>query len=66
MVTLKHLNNFWRTNEMPLINCEINFILTWSTNCFILDNPLDNQITKLELHVSFIRNSIFEVNVRVA
>ena len=66
MVTLKHLNNFWRTNEMPLINCEINLILTWSTNCFILNNPLDNQITKLELHVSFIRNSIFEVNVRVA
>ena len=20
---------------MPLINCEINFILTWSTDCFI-------------------------------
>ena len=23
MVPLKHLSNFWRTSEMPLINCEI-------------------------------------------
>ena len=28
MVPLKYLNNFWRTLEMPLINCEINLILT--------------------------------------
>ena len=32
MVPLKYLSNFWRTREMPLINCEINIILTWSTN----------------------------------
>ena len=29
-VLLKYLSNFWRTLEMPLINCEINLILTWS------------------------------------
>ena len=28
IVPLKHLSNFWRTLDMPLINCEINFILT--------------------------------------
>ena len=28
MVPLKYLSNFWRTLEMPLINCEINLILT--------------------------------------
>ena len=27
---LKYLNHFWKTLEMSLINCEINFILTWS------------------------------------
>ena len=27
MVLLKYLNNFWRTLEMPLINCQINLIL---------------------------------------
>ena len=24
VVLLKHLSNFWRTLDMPLINCEIN------------------------------------------
>ena len=28
VVPLKHLSNFWRALDMPLINCEINFILT--------------------------------------
>ena len=32
MVPLKYLSNFWRTLEIPLSNCEINLILTWSTN----------------------------------
>ena len=27
MIPLKYLSNFWRTLEMPLINCEINLIL---------------------------------------
>ena len=30
MVPLKYLSNFRRTFEMPLINCEVNLILTWS------------------------------------
>ena len=30
MVPLKYLRNFWRTLEMPLINCEIKFFLSWS------------------------------------
>ena len=28
IVPLKYLSNFWRTLEMPLINCKINLILT--------------------------------------
>ena len=35
VVPLKYLSNFWRTLDMPLINCEINLILTWSENCVI-------------------------------
>ena len=35
MVLLKYLSNFWRTLEMPLINCDINLILTWSAKCVI-------------------------------
>ena len=35
MVPLKHLSNFWRTLEIPLINCEVNIILTGSSTCVI-------------------------------
>ena len=38
MVPLKYLSNFWRTLEMPLINCEVNLILTWSSTCIITDS----------------------------
>ena len=47
MVPLKYLSNFWRTLEIPLINCEINFILTWSANCLIISTDVANQNTKL-------------------
>ena len=36
MVPLKYISNFGRTLEVLLINCEINLILTWSTNFFIV------------------------------
>ena len=29
MAPLKYLSNFWRTLEMPLINCEVNLYLTY-------------------------------------
>ena len=35
VVSLKQLSNFWRTLDMPLINCEVNLILTWSENCVV-------------------------------
>ena len=44
MVPLKYLSNFWRTLERPLINCEINFILTWPANC-VISNAVANQNT---------------------
>ena len=53
---LKYLSNFWRTLQMPLINCEIILILTWFNRCFIIDNPIDNReptftITDKKLYV---------------
>ena len=43
MVPLKQLSNFWRTLEIPLINCEIELILTWSANCVIICTDVANQ-----------------------
>ena len=44
MVPLKYLSNFWRTLEMPSINCEVNLILTWSADCVIIYTDVANQI----------------------
>ena len=38
MVPIKYLSNFWRTLEMPLINCEIHLLLTWSSTCVITNS----------------------------
>ena len=43
MVTLKYLSNFWRTLEMPLINCEVDLILTWSSTCVLIATNILNQ-----------------------
>ena len=38
IVPLKYLTNFLRTLEIPLINCEVNLILTWSSTCIITNS----------------------------
>ena len=53
MVPLNYLSNFWRTLEMPLINCEVNLILTWSSTCVITDSTGAEtfEITDTKLYV---------------
>ena len=35
VVPLKYLSNFWRSLEMPLINCKIELSLKWYENCIL-------------------------------
>ena len=53
IVPLKYLSNFWRTLEMPLINCEVNLILTWSKDCVITNSEGEGKfkITETKLYV---------------
>ena len=44
MVSLKYLSNFWRTLEIPLINCEVELILTCSAGCVIIYTDVANQV----------------------
>ena len=65
MVPLKYLSNFWRTLEMPLINCEINLILTWSSTCVLIATSIPNQnatfaITDTKLYVPVVTLSTQE------
>ena len=34
-VPLKHLSNFWKMLNIPLINCEVSLALSWYANCVI-------------------------------
>ena len=36
VVPLKYLSNFWRSLNIPLINCEVELILTWFKNCVLI------------------------------
>ena len=53
IVPLKYLNNFWRPLGMPLINCEVNLILTWSRDCVITNSTGTGKfaITETKLYV---------------
>ena len=31
-IAVPYFSNFWKTPEMPVFNCEINLILTWTSN----------------------------------
>ena len=53
-----HLSNFWRALNIPLLNCEIELILTWSKNCVLADmtanavaNPAIFALTGLEFEL---------------
>ena len=56
MVPLKYLSNFWRTLEMPLINCEVSLVLTWSPTCVITNSTGQGKfkITYTNLYVPVI------------
>ena len=65
MVPLKYLSNFWRTLEMPLINCEVNLIFTWSSTCVLVATGVQNQnatfaITDTKLYVPVVTLSTQE------
>ena len=53
VVPLKYLSNFWRSLEIPLINCKVGLSLRWNENC-VLSNVVANptfKITDAKLYV---------------
>ena len=64
MVPSKYLSNFWGTLEMPLINCEVNLILTWSSTCVITNSTGAGtfEITDTKLYLPVVTLSTQENN----
>ena len=53
IVPLKHLSNFRKTLEMPLVNCEVELLLTWSKDRVITNSECEEKfaITDTKLYV---------------
>ena len=45
VVPLKYLSNFWRSLEMPLINCKVELSLKWIENCVLTTSTNANKAT---------------------
>ena len=56
VVPLKYLSNFFRSLEMPLINCKIKLNLTWKKEC-VLSNDNDVAAPNLDNNPVFIINN---------
>ena len=58
-VPLKYLSNFWRSLEMPLINCKVELSLKWYERCLLTAaNTATFTITDAKLYVPIVTLSI--------
>ena len=54
-VPLKYLSNFWRSLEMPLINCKVELSLKWYERCLLTTaNTATFKITDAKLYVPIV------------
>ena len=55
-VPLKYLSNFWRSLEMPLINCKVKVSLKWIENCMLTTaNTATFKITDAKLYIPILK-----------
>ena len=56
VVPLKYLSNFWRSLEMPLINCKVHLELNWIEDCILSSavNSAKFEIADAKLHVPIV------------
>ena len=56
VVPLKYLSNFWRSLEMPLINCKVELSLKWYENCILssAETAATFTITDTKLYVPIV------------
>ena len=58
-VPLKYLSNFWRSLEMPLMNCKVELSLKWYERCLLtVANTATFKITDAKLCVPIVTLSI--------
>ena len=70
-IPLKYLGNFWRSLDMPLIDCEITLILSWYKDCVLVNKAIRdaagaivevNTPSKAELSITNCKLYVQQVN----
>ena len=58
-VPLKYSSNFWRSLEMPLINCKVELLLKWYETCLLTAATTATfEITDAKLYVPIVTLSL--------
>ena len=65
MVPLKYVSSFWRNLEMLPINCEVEIILTWSTNRVIIYTDAANQVSTFTITetIFMFQQSLYQLRI---
>ena len=64
-IPLKYFRNFWRFLDLPVVNCEIEFDLSWTKDCVLIEHHnsitgVSFVITSTTLYVPIVTMSIKE------
>ena len=64
VVPLKHLSNFWKSLNIPLINCGVELILTWFKNCVLINKSIrdaDYNANPIVYEIDNPKDAIFKI-----
>ena len=64
VVPLKHLSNFWKSLNIPLINCGVELILTWFKNCVLINKSIrdaDYNANPIVYEIDNPKDAIFQI-----
>ena len=60
-IPLKYLGNFWRSLDIPLINCEITLILSWYKECVLVGRAFRGPPAAAPAFITSPENAKFEI-----
>ena len=61
-IPLKYLGNFWRSLDIPLINCEITLVLSWYKECVLVGKAFRGPPAAAANRINSPTNAKFEIN----
>ena len=60
-IPLKYLDNFWRSLDIPLINCEITLVLSWYKECVLVGRAFRGPPAAAANRINSSTNAKFEI-----